>query len=133
MEIVLTNPVLPFDPQTLLLSTDTAIMAGKEKADAYKTALPYPHAGFDNFLPPEILERVIQELGELPDSETSFDRAQERLKTSYAPERLGTYTKNLFYALNAKPFVRFLEELTGIDGLIPDPYFSGGGIHLAVR
>ena len=125
----MTRPVLPIDPETLLISTDEAREAARPHAEAYRAAQPYPHGGFDNFLPPEILERVLVELRDLPEAETSFDRAQERLKTSYTPERLGTYTKNLFYALNSKPFILFLEELTGITGLIPDPYFSGGGIH----
>lgn len=123
------TPFLPLDPDTLLLATDVARDAGRQHAEAYRTAKPYPHAGFDNFLPPDILERVLADLANLPEAESSFDRAQERLKTSYAPERLGTYTKNLFYALNSKPFLLFLEELTGIKGLIADPYFSGGGIH----
>ncbi|NGQ90924.1 2OG-Fe(II) oxygenase [Rhodobacter sp. HX-7-19] len=125
----MTRPVLPIDPETLLISTDAAREAARPHAEAYRAAQPYPHGGFDDFLPPEILERVLVELRDLPEAETSFDRAQERLKTSYTPERLGTYTKNLFYALNSKPFILFLEELTGITGLIPDPYFSGGGIH----
>lgn len=125
----MTRPVLPIDPETLLISTDAAREAARPHAEAYRSAQPYPHGGFDDFLPPEILERVLVELRDLPEAETSFDRAQERLKTSYTPERLGTYTKNLFYALNSKPFILFLEELTGITGLIPDPYFSGGGIH----
>ena len=25
--------------------------------------------------------------------------------------------------------IQFLETLTGIDGVIPDPYFVGGGLH----
>lgn len=125
----MTEPVLPFDPETLLLSSEAARAAARPHAEAYRSAQPYPHAGFDNFLPPQILERVISELQELPEAETNFSREQERLKTSYLPERLGTYTKNLFYALNSRPFLMFLEELTGINGLIPDPYFSGGGIH----
>lgn len=125
----MTEPVLPFDPETLLLPTDAARAAGRQRAASYQSAQPYPHCGFDNFLPPEILDRVLEELTDLPESETSFDRAQERLKSSYIPERLGPYTRSLFYALNARPFVLFLEELTGIQGLIPDPYFAGAGIH----
>lgn len=125
----MTTPFLQIDPETLLLAPEAARAAGKSHAEAYRSAAPYPHAGFDDFLPPEILERVLEELRDLPEAETSFDRAQEKLKTSYTPERLGTYTKNLFYALNSKPFILFLEELTGISGLIPDPYFSGGGVH----
>ena len=32
---------------------------------------------------------------------------------------------------NSRQFTLFLETLTGIDNLIPDPYFIGGGIHLS--
>ncbi|MEM0943138.1 MAG: 2OG-Fe(II) oxygenase [Pseudomonadota bacterium] len=122
-------PVMPFDPETLLLDTDAAKDAAKSRAEAYQGAAPYPHTCIDNFLPPEILERVRAELEDLPDAETSFSRAQENLKTSYIPERLPTYTRQLFYALNSRPFLMFLENMTGIKGLISDPFFVGGGVH----
>ncbi len=32
--------------------------------------------------------------------------------------------------LNSGPVLRFLENLTGIKGLLPDPYLWGGGLHL---
>lgn len=125
----MSDPVLPLDPDTLLISSDAARAAARPFAEAYRRAEPYPHAGFDNFLPPVILDRVLEDLKSLPQAATRFDLAQERLKTSYMPERLGSYSKNLFYALNSRSFLAFLEELTGIEGLIPDPYFIGGGIH----
>ncbi len=59
----------------------------------------------------------------------AFDRAQERLKFSYNPDSLTTRLRTFFYSLNSRPFVRFLENLTGITGLIPDPYCMGGGFH----
>lgn len=126
----MTQPVLAFDPETLLLSPDAARDVARQHAEAYRSAKPYPHGSFDNFLPEPILERVREEVAVLPEAESSFDRPQEKLKSSYIPERLPFYTKNLFYALNSRPFILFLEELTGIEGLIPDPYFVGGGIHM---
>lgn len=125
----MTSPVYALDPESLLVTTEVAREAARPHAEAYRSAEPFPHAAFDNFLPEVILDRVLQDLNDLPPPETSFDRAQERLKTSYVPERLGQYSKNLFYALNSRAFLAFLEELTGINGLIPDPYFMGGGIH----
>lgn len=122
--------VLKLDPDTLLLDPSVAKAAGKAAADSYRAQPPYPHGSFDDFLPPEVLDRVIEELQQLPEAETSFDRPQEKLKTSYIPERLPTYTRQLFYALNSRPFVQFLENMTGIKGLIPDPYFAGGGVHV---
>lgn len=121
--------ILNLDPETLLISTDAARNAAKPHAETYQNRVPYPYGGFEDFLPPEILDRVLEELSQLPDAETSFDRAQEKLKTSYQPERLPPYTRALFHALNSRPVLAFLEELTGIRGLIPDPYFMGGGIH----
>ena len=32
---------------------------------------------------------------------------------------------------NSRQFVLFIETLTGIDNLIPDPYLIGGGVHLS--
>ncbi|HEX7312791.1 MAG TPA: 2OG-Fe(II) oxygenase [Pyrinomonadaceae bacterium] len=31
--------------------------------------------------------------------------------------------------LSSPPFLRFLEAVTGIGGLVPDPYYEGGGLH----
>ncbi len=129
----MTKPVYAIDPETLLISSAAAREAAAPAAEAYQSQEPYAHGSFDNFLPPEVLERVKEELKELPEAESSFNRAQEKLKTSYIPERLPPYTRSLFYALNSRPFIAFLEELTGIDGLIPDPYFIGAGIHVVAN
>lgn len=122
--------VIQLDPETLVLDAKAASAAGKQAGPDYQARRPYPYGSFDNFLPEEVLDRVLDELKQLPEAESAFDRPQEKLKTSYLPERLPPYTRNLFYVLNSRPFVRFLEELTGINGLIPDPYFSGGGVHV---
>ena len=121
---------LPIDPETLLIDADGAREYAKAAAEAYRSKQPYPYGCFDNFMPPEILDRVREELRVLPAAESFFNRPQEKLKAAYMPERLGPYTRALFHSLNSKAFLAFLEELTGIDGLIPDPYYAGGGIHV---
>lgn len=127
------TPHLTIDPETLAISTPAARALGKAAAAAYQSAVPYHYGSFDDFMPAAILDRVRTELRELPEAEDMFNRPQEKLKTSYIPERLPPYTRNLFYALNSRPFILFLEELTGIPGLIPDPYFAGGGIHVVAN
>jgi Rps23 Pro-64 3,4-dihydroxylase Tpa1-like proline 4-hydroxylase len=126
-------PILPLDPETLLIDTESAKLAGEKLTAQYQEKSPFPYGGYDNFLPAEILDKVLEELQSLPDAEDSFDRAQERFKSSYIPERLPLYTRSLLYALNSRPVILFLEKLTGINGLIPDPYFSGGGIHVTKK
>lgn len=125
----MTNPVYPIDPKSLLMNTDTAKSTGASYAEEYQGGQPYNHICIDNFLPEEVIEGIREDLKQLPEPEGSFNRAQENLKSSYIPERLPDFTKNLFYALNSRPFILFLEEMTGIKGLIPDPYFMGAGIH----
>lgn len=44
-------PVLPIDPETLLLPIDAARAAGQAAAEKYRANQPYPHGCFDNFLP----------------------------------------------------------------------------------
>lgn len=125
----MSSAIYPLDVDNLTIDTDTARGAAASHADRYQSAAPYNHICIDNFLPEAVLERVQVDLATLPETATSFDRAQERLKTTYIPERLPLYTKNLFYAFNSRPFILFLEEMTGIEGLIPDPYFNGAGVH----
>lgn len=121
---------LHFDTETLLLSSDEARAAGKELHDKYVAAAPYPHICIDDFLPEEIPARVLAELEQLPDAQHSYSRPQENLKSNYSPERLPLYTRRVIQALNSRAFLLFLEDMTGIKGLIPDPYYAGGGVHV---
>ena len=43
---------------------------------------------------------------------------------------MGDYTRQLFVTLRSQHFVRFLETLSGVSGLIPDPGYEGSGVHL---
>jgi Rps23 Pro-64 3,4-dihydroxylase Tpa1-like proline 4-hydroxylase len=42
---------------------------------------------------------------------------------------MGPSTRNLLAQLNGPAFIDFLQELTGITGLVPDPHLFGGGLH----
>lgn len=130
---MITLSYFPIEPDSFSVNERAAKALGEEASPSYQSKQPFHFGKFDDFLPEEILNRVLAELDTLPAPESSFERAQERLKTSYIPERLPPYTRNLFYKLNSRPFIRFLENLTGISGLLPDPYFSGGGIHVVAN
>lgn len=123
------NVAIPFDPEALTLEAARAKEIGADYAEKYQSATPYNHICIDNFLPMEIIGKVRADLDSLPEAEVSFDAAQEKLKSQYNPDRLPDYTRHLFQAFNSRPFILFLEEMTGINGLIPDPYFAGAGIH----
>lgn len=108
---------------------EQCVAAGTARADSYQNAAPFPHIVMDDFLPVGLLREL---LAEFPDSagKTHFDRDQERLKYQYQPSDIaGRRLRNLVVELNSPPILRFLEAMTGIKGLIPDPYFTGGGLH----
>jgi hypothetical protein len=41
--------------------------------------------------------------------------------------------RQIFWELNSSTFLKFLEKLTGIKNLLPDPHLQGGGIHQIER
>ncbi len=103
---------------------------GKQQAQEYQSAHPFAHCVIENFLPEEITERLLKEFPVITDRETK--RSQEIYKGLCLPDQLpdsAAFARGLFYSFNSQPFLGFLEELTGIKGLIPDPHFLGGGFH----
>ena len=109
------------------LDEDQAKAAAQGRAAEYAAAQPFPHIVIDDFLPGDVLHRVLEEFPTTPARQ--FDRAQEKLKSQYHPRECSPAIRALFAELNSQGFLRFLKALTGIRGLVPDPYFNGGGLH----
>jgi Rps23 Pro-64 3,4-dihydroxylase Tpa1-like proline 4-hydroxylase len=106
---------------------------GQSLSEQYRNAHPFPHIVIDDFLEADLLRSVF---GDFPpsDGKQFFDREQERLKYQYQPSEVPSgLVRNLFAELNGRAFLGFLHDLTGIEGLIPDPYFDGGGLHETKR
>jgi len=103
-------------------------------SDAYASARPFPHVVMDEFLPQEILDDVVAEFP-APDAVQwwRFDSPNERKLASFDDSVMGPVTRHLLAELNSSAFIDFLEELTGIKGLVPDPHFHGGGLHQSLR
>jgi Rps23 Pro-64 3,4-dihydroxylase Tpa1-like proline 4-hydroxylase len=117
----------------LALNRDDCLRLGESLSDKYRNAVPFPHIVIDDFLDASLLRAV---LAEFPSSQDKafFDRDQERLKFQYQPhEARSGLVRNLFAELNSRAFLEFLQELTGIQGLISDPYYEGGGLHETKR
>ena len=117
------------DPATGLIR-GSARQVGRDLSETYQSATPFPHIVIDDFLPAAVLESCLRNFPrEAGDSARTFDRDQERYKTQFNPDEMEDTTRGLFYSFNSKPFIQVLENITGIRGLIPDPYFLGAGFH----
>lgn len=112
---------------------DECIAEGQRLADEYRNAEPFPHIVIDEFVSPDVLRMIIDNFPPREQA-VSFKRDQENLKYQFHPVDLEhDLTRNLFAALNSEPFLKFLTAMTGIEGLIADPYFTGGGLHETLR
>ncbi len=107
----------------------------KEQGGEYRTADPFPHVVFDDFLPPAVLDTVLAEFPGPDDIEWNRygDENQNRKLSCEDEMQMGPFTRHLLSQCNSSTFVSFLEELTGIRGLIPDPHYRGGGLHQTLR
>lgn len=97
----------------------------------YAFAEPFPHAVLDNFLPQEMAEQL---LAHFPEAPQSHDKVYEKgyggtHKRQILPYDCDAYVREAFAFFNSAPMLQFLEGITNIRGLLPDPYFAGGGFH----
>jgi hypothetical protein len=99
---------------------------------------PFPHIGIDNFFDEHIIRTLVANYpGEFDVSwnRTFLDAGtyEEQKLSLDRLEDFPTSIQHFINALNSRIFVEFLERLTGIVGLIPDPSLSGGGLHMIPR
>lgn len=100
----------------------------------YAQGEPFPHIIIDNFLPEPLLDRVLEEFPNFQKINwKKFDSSNEKKLASTSELQMGENTRSLLYQLNSSTFISFLEKLTSIDGIIPDPHFVGGGLHQIER
>jgi hypothetical protein len=118
----------------LYLDPAMLLKVARDSHARYASALPFPHIALDGLLPDEALNGVLKEF---PDPSSTvwkeYRNYHEGKLETQGEEHVGAFTSLLLYQFNSAPVVRFLEELTGIAGLIPDPYFYGGGLHQIPR
>jgi len=131
------RPVLPIDivDGSLHLDYARARAIGEAMSGDYCFAEPFPHIVLDDFLP-EAVARLA--LANFPAQALRSDRVFEMgyaglHKRQILPEDCTAPARGLFHFFNSRPLLEFLEGLSTIQGLLPDPYFVGGGYHETAR
>jgi hypothetical protein len=98
-------------------------------ANSYREASPFPHIVLDDFLTGDLLAAVLAEFPQPITMTTQFENDREVKSAESAWRKMGPATRTVLAGLNCGPFLTFLEELTGVKGLIADPHLHGGGLH----
>jgi hypothetical protein len=100
----------------------------------YQNAQPFAHVALDGLFDLETLRKIAAEFPAASEMGGSFAGEIEGGKFTESDwERFGPVTQEFVSACNSAPFLRALTTLTGIEGLIPDPYLAGGGQHQTGR
>jgi hypothetical protein len=106
-------------------------------AAGYQSRAPFPYVYFDNLLPLSLLRGCAAEFPVHAIDDPLAPGWGERLNfpTEYRKRYLnmealmGPNVKQVISFLKSSVFIRFLERLTGVEGLLADPHFQGGGQH----
>lgn len=95
--------------------------------ESYAAADYFPHVVIDHLF--SNLYPVAQACKAYCGNYYQYNNVFEIKKAFDRFEELPPTVKRLIFELNSTRFLVFLEKLTGIQGLIPDPFLRGGGIH----
>ena len=102
---------------------------------SFNEAKPFRYVCFDNFFTPEKAELIHEAYPNVEpgtwDGTTYVNQKNKFQKTEF--ER-GSTLENAFAELNSKPFLNWLQELTGFEEeILGDDQLFGGGLHQSVN
>lgn len=99
-------------------------------ADEYQHASPFPHIILDDLFPRDALTAALNEFPKPGDIQWASYRNDVEHKLACEDETMmGPAIRHVLNQCNSSLFLQFLEKMTGIGALIPDPHFRGGGMH----
>ncbi len=98
--------------------------------ESFMNAKPFKHIVVDGLFSPKLLEMVHADFDRLNWSDwRRYDNSNE-LKRGSAPKTwLGHASQLYFNTIYSGRFVDFIEQVTGIHGLVTDPELFAGGLH----
>lgn len=106
----------------------------RDRHQEYQSAKPFPHVVIDAAANDELLNEALESF---PTPEQvkwyQYDNALEKKLAMPHLERLPSVFEEILLQFNGPRFILFLEKITGISNLIPDPSYNGGGLHQIPR
>jgi 2OG-Fe(II) oxygenase superfamily len=118
---------------TSVLPYSSLVLLAENRAGEHLIAKPYAHSVFDDFLELDSIARIATHIPS-PGQKGKWDRYfAEGLEDKWAisdEASLPDALCNLVREMNSSRFMVFLEKLTGINHLLPDPHLEGAGLHL---
>jgi len=102
-------------------------------SNKYQEQFPYPFMYFDGLFDSNLIDDINKEIdvGDFKLDEREIDSVEIKTRSDFSDnESIPKYSKIIFEILNGGKFLEIVTSLTGIKGLISDPYYDGGGINI---
>ncbi len=113
-----------------VLDLDALARQLPELRTRYATAPPFPHVALDGFLRPDVAHAAVLEVPPVDREHwVNYVHANERKFANTDPSTWGPTLRAVWEEMTSPRFLRFLGELTGIEGLVADPSLEGAGLH----
>ena len=100
---------------------------------SYSKASPYPFAYFDDLFDDDLLDEVNNDIDQVNFEKDirSITGVEVKTRSNFEDnESLPPATRRVLELINGGKFLNIVSKLTGIQGLISDPYYDGGGINI---
>ena len=124
------------DPTTLARIIDLDHWEARlpELVGSYRGAQPFPHISMDGFLGEEEARAAMKAFPKVRDEGwIHYVHVNEKKHGLNKLDLVPAPLRAVIQDLNSDRFVRWLEKLTGIDGLHADEMLEGGGLHQTER
>lgn len=104
-----------------------------EIARDFLSKKPFHYTRFDGFFRSDKANEIYENYPDIKDGKwdgtTYVDQKNKFQKTKFEP---GSVFDKAFQELNSKPFLRWLESVTGIKDILGDEELFGGGLHQSI-
>ena len=98
--------------------------------ETFRNNSPFPYVIIEDLFNPRLLELIHAEFEDVKWTDwRRYDNPHERKLGTLPNARFGHATQLYFNTIHSAVFVGFLERISGILGLIPDPALESGGLH----
>lgn len=113
----------------LFIEREYLINIAEEYCHQFRSGKPFSHVVIDNFLPQEMAELFLKEFPEPSEMDDStYQKYENKIALSPHNPECPHQIEDTLHTFSSSKFIAFLETITSIDGLIPDPHFIGAGL-----
>ncbi len=125
---------------SFLFDYDALDAFAAEHAASYKAGAPFPHIVIDDFIDDDLVDALLAGIPQPDANKQTRDNSSyvdegrsvpaQRSKVGLREEKdFSPLLRHLLWEMNSPSFILFLEKITGIANLLPDPKMLGGGTH----